>query len=441
MEIETKRKEFNLDEGISIPGEITYHKVGDTHLFVAPEKASYICTNDIGKQLLEYFSNGLSINTVLDKLSKKYKKEKVISELRDFLVMVEKQGFYEDISVKEETEFKPFLQLYISHKCNIRCIHCFMDAGESKKDELSVDEWLKIIDYWADFSNESRIIFTGGEPLLHPGLIKFVKRAKEKKLAVELFSNGTLINKEIADKLAEYVDIIQFSLDGASAKVNDKIRGKGVYNKVVNGIRLFEKTGVKLRIAMILMPQNADDIKINIEKLVKSFKRDVEFKFGFATTEGRADENCRFSPISLGEIELQKILRVLYKKKLKAIRKIEPNFLMRNCSYGMSISVSSDGYIFPCAILRNSYGNVKESNLKDVFKKIYNDRTSSNIENLEDCKACDVRCFCYGGCRLNNLKHNKSLLKPYCPPGKKEDMYRLLVNRIKFDPLSIWIGG
>ena len=441
MEIGTKRKEFNLDEGIALPEEITYHRVEDTHLFIAPEKASYICTNDIGKRFLGLFKKGLNISTIISKLSPKYEKEKIISELRNFLIAVEKQGFYENVTVKEESEFKPVLQSYILHKCNIRCRHCFMDAGESKQNELSSDEWFKIIDYWGDLAKESRIIFTGGEPLLHPDLIQFVKRAKEKKLTVELFSNGTLINKEIAGKLAKYIDIIQLSLDGASPEVNDEIRGKGVFKKVVNSIDLFGKTNVKIRIAVIVMPQNADDIKLNIEKLVKSFPRDVEFKFGFATTEGRADKSRRFSPSYLGEIKLQEILTVLYKKKLKTMRKIEPNFLTRNCGYGMSISISSDGYIFPCAILRNSYGNVKENSLKDILEKMYRDRIATNIENLENCNQCDVRYFCYGGCRLNNLKYNKSLLKPYCPPGKKEDMYKLLVNRNKFDPVSIWIGN
>ena len=331
--------------------------------------------------------------------------------------------------------------LELTTRCNLRCIHCYMDAGKSKDGELTTSEWVKVIDEFSKLY-KTKVTFTGGEPLIRPDIFILTKRAKERGLIVEIFTNGTLIrNEKIVNKLTESVDIIQLSLDGATARINDKIRGKGVFNKVIRAIHLLKDTKIKLRLAIIVMPQNIKDLKENIEYLVRLFKTDrIEMKFGFATTVGRADNSFRFANYSIAEKEMQEILKILYKKRLKAMRKIQSNLIVRNCGFGMNITISCTGDIFPCAVPMHKYGNVRKDELMKIIKKIEKDRIASNVENLEECSKCDLKYFCFGGCRLNNISYNKNLFKPVCDSKKKEDIYLMLINRDKFDPLSIWIG-
>lgn len=437
VKIEYVKKDYNVNEGINLPRKVTYHKVDDDHLFIAPAKASWITTNDMGKDFLEYFQAGDSIKQVIEKMKlKNIEMDKIVHELRNFLIEVEKNGFLEDAVAREENS-EISLQMYLTNRCNLRCIHCYMDAGNKSANEASTETFLSVIDEFAEIS-QTKVVFTGGEPLLHPDFFTLAKRAKEKKLEVNLFTNGTLITNRIIDKLKKYVDEIQLSLDGATPDINDKIRGKGVYKKVLKAAKLILKTPIKLKISSLLMPQNYLDFKNNVEEFARNFK-DVELKFGFAMNEGRADKSFKFSSSSEANTKLLEILKILYEKKLKAMRKFEPNMIARNCGYGDTISVSSEGDVFPCSVLKHKTGSLKREQFEEIFKIIKRNKMVSNVENLEKCPQCDLIYICSGGCRLNNITDNGDILKPNCHPGKIDDFYRKLVVYNKFDALSYWL--
>ena len=247
------------------------------------------------------------------------------------------------------------------------------------------------------------------------------------------------MEEKIIDKLEECVDEIQFSLDGATAPVNDKIRGTGVYHKVLESIRLFDNTKIKRRLSMVLMPQNVKNFQDHVEQLAELLEN-VELKFSFAITEGRADKTIKFSSPDAADRELQKILRILYKKRLKAMKRFEPNLVVRNCGYGEVITIAGNGDIYPCAVFKKKYGNIRTGNFPGIIKKIQEDMVSSNVENLAKCPDCDLQYICFGGCRLNNITYNRSLLEPHCNQQKKDEFYRRLVVRDDFDALSIWLG-
>lgn len=175
-----------------------------------------------------------------------------------------------------------------------------------------------------------------------------------------------------------------------------------------------------------------------LQKLSKEIG-DVEMKFSFATTEGRAKQSDRFEKESIGETEVQKVLKILYEKKLNVMTKFEPNIVVKNCGYGEVIAISSDGNIYPCSILKYSMGNIRNNNLSEVIKSILSHSYNSNVDFMEGCPSCDLKYICFGGCRLNNIKYNHDLLKPYCPAEKKDDIYKKLVSRDNFDSLALWL--
>ncbi len=438
VKVEYVKKNYDVDKPIALPTNITHHLVDDKHLFIAPEKAAWITTNEMGSMFLDYFKKGSSINQVFnDMKSQGFEIETITSELRNFLINVEKKGFLEEALVREEAS-EISLQLYLTNKCNLKCTHCYVDAGKNQGDTLSSEEFSSIIDEFAGIY-KTKVVFTGGEALLYTDFFKLAERAKKNNLEVLLFTNGTLINSQMVEKLEEYVDEIQFSLDGATAPINDMIRGEGVYRKVLDSIRLLRNTKIKQKLAIVLMPQNVEDFRENVEELTKSLEN-IEMKFGFVITEGRADESLKFPSSAEADRKLQEILAILYKKKLKAMNKFEPNWKVRNCGYGETITIASNGDIFPCAVLKHKSGNIKTDNFVSIVEKIKEDMIASNVENMELCPQCDLQYLCFGGCRLNHITHNGSLLKTHCPPGKKEGFYRKLVVRDGFDALSIWLG-
>ncbi|MCG8619068.1 MAG: radical SAM protein, partial [Desulfobacterales bacterium] len=108
-----------------------------------------------------------------------------------------------------------------------------------------IERWLdifanQITDCRAEQTN---LIFLGGEPTLHPDLAQAVKSAREKGFkSITIDTNGYLFHNILDKVTPEDVDVISFSLDGATRETNDAIRGDGCWDAVMNGI---EKAAAK----------------------------------------------------------------------------------------------------------------------------------------------------------------------------------------------------
>jgi MoaA/NifB/PqqE/SkfB family radical SAM enzyme len=99
----------------------------------------------------------------------------------------------------------------------------------------SITAWL---DVFSDNSAATNLVFLGGEPTLHPNLAEAVKYARSRGFnSITIDTNGFLFH-DILDKVGpETVDFFSFSLDGATRKTNDAIRGQGSYDACINGIQ------------------------------------------------------------------------------------------------------------------------------------------------------------------------------------------------------------
>src|SRR3989304_2259974 len=74
----------------------------------------------------------------------------------------------------------PFLvALNLTRRCNLKCAHCYLDAGtlcNGAPDELATEEVLTLLDGIASLSGETMVVLTGGEPLLRPGIETIARR-------------------------------------------------------------------------------------------------------------------------------------------------------------------------------------------------------------------------------------------------------------------------
>lgn len=72
---------------------------------------------------------------------------------------------------------KPVVILNLTKRCNLRCVHCYAGAdGPAAANELSTDEWLRVIDELAAFGSPVAL-FSGGEPLMHPDIVRLARHA------------------------------------------------------------------------------------------------------------------------------------------------------------------------------------------------------------------------------------------------------------------------
>src|SRR6185312_8960264 len=119
----------------------------------------------------------------------------------------------------------------ITAACNIACVHCLSSSGRRRPGELKTEQALALVDEMAEMQ-VFQIHFGGGEPFIYPGIWKVLERCTAHKLVMCISTNGTLITQERARRLKQFDTLyFQVSLDGGIAETNDRIRGKGVFNR------------------------------------------------------------------------------------------------------------------------------------------------------------------------------------------------------------------
>lgn len=128
--------------------------------------------------------------------------------------------------------------------CNLRCRHCYINPDQHGEDMLPVSTIAAWLSAFADRADRANLILLGGEPTLHPGLADAIRAARRIGFrSVTVDTNGYLFH-DILDRVTPAeVDVFSFSLDGATAATNDAIRGEGVHETCLAGIRAAKARG------------------------------------------------------------------------------------------------------------------------------------------------------------------------------------------------------
>lgn len=156
---------------------------------------------------------------------------------------------------------KPVIVWNMTRRCNLRCVHCYAQSEDLSYDnELNRDESLAMIDDLAEFGVPV-ILFSGGEPLVHPRLAEYAEYAVKKGMRAVISTNGTLITREKARVLKEIgLSYVGISLDGLE-ETHDNFRGmKGAFKKAMNGIRNCQEAGIKVGLRFTINKRNVSEI-------------------------------------------------------------------------------------------------------------------------------------------------------------------------------------
>jgi len=145
--------------------------------------------------------------------------------------------------------------------CNLKCRHCYMNSDAKKYlNELSTQEAKKFIDDLAEFKVPV-LLFSGGEPLIRQDFFELAEYAAKKNVRPTLSTNGTLITKEVAEKIKNIgVGYVGISLDGLK-EVNDKFRGvDGAYQKAMQGIENCVAVGQRVGLRFTINRHNFEEL-------------------------------------------------------------------------------------------------------------------------------------------------------------------------------------
>jgi mycofactocin biosynthetic radical S-adenosylmethionine protein MftC len=133
----------------------------------------------------------------------------------------------------------------LTYACNLSCVHCLSSSGRRDPRELTTEECKAVIDE-LERMQVFYVNIGGGEPTVRSDFWEIVDYATAHHVGVKFSTNGVKLTPERARQLAgnDYLDI-QISLDGATAEVNDYVRGPGSYDTALRAMRNLQDAGMK----------------------------------------------------------------------------------------------------------------------------------------------------------------------------------------------------
>jgi len=292
----------------------------------------------------------------------------------------------------------------VTAACNLSCGYCRASASSLPDvDELSTEEALSFLSSIAPL--QPMIILSGGEPLLRPDIFQIARHGKALGMRVSLASNGTTITSQVADEIAASgISRVSISLDGASSKKHDLIRGKGSFQAAMRGIENL-RDKVDFQINNTLTRKNESDVAAIFDLAQRVGARALHFFFLVATGRGR--EADLISPERqeqlLREIDRERELRPLEVQVTCAPQyaRIARQGRSRagGCLAGKSfVFVSRKGDVYPCGYFPLRVGNIRDKNFIEIWENATQLRALRDRNLKGKCGRCSYSSIC-GGCR------------------------------------------
>ena len=358
--------------------------------------------------------------------------------------------------------YAPFLVVWdFTHKCNLNCKHCYSNSGATQEEELSTKEALDVVDQLSD-AGVTALAFSGGEPLTRKDFFEVANHAIEKGLYVSVATNGTLLTKEMVQKLKQAkINYVEISIDGATAKTHDTFRGvTGAFDKAVAGLKNCVEADLCACIATTATKNNLQEIPAIID-LAEEIGAERFTYFNFIPT-GRGKEHfdqdlsaeereqlmhylvnrmskgCKTTilttapqlarvalqcqgPSKTGEVTMSMAHMQTAKVSKKAVPLAD---FIGGCGAGrLYCSLSPQGDVHPCVFFPVNVGNLKTERFSDIWlhSKMFNTlRDRSNLTGA--CGKCTYKYIC-GGCRARaNAYHDDFLASdPGCVMAKEAE--------------------
>lgn len=306
--------------------------------------------------------------------------------------------------------------IHMTQRCNLRCTYCYNRKNWKKRDELSTEQWLRIIDKLKKVG-VCNFIFTGGETLIRKDLLEVIEYTKCDGNEVQVLTNGTLLDTQ-PKKFYEQIDALVVSMDALDEKKNNENRkNSGAYDIKSNLKQIPEEFKHKVFIRSVITKKNMDicyELRDEIERM----------GFRYISTI--------FLPNNLQEVE-----SIPHIEFFEADDKDKMPFrnMIVNCGgCSKEIAIDSNGDIFPCQSLVDSefyIGNILEENWYMDFceSKITQKFRCLNVFEIDKCRDCNIKFACGGGCRAIAYKVYGNIsahLEFFCDYLRRDALERLV---------------
>ncbi|MBW2993139.1 radical SAM protein [Candidatus Woesearchaeota archaeon] len=308
----------------------------------------------------------LLVKRLFKELNKNCANKLTTNLIYNALIVGKKRG--KELQKEYDMVIPQFLLFCPTMCCNLRCVGC--SAGEyTQKDDLDFETMDRVI---REAKELGMYFFTisGGEPYMWPHLLKIFE--KHNDCYFQTYTNGTLITKGVAKKLAELGNVAPaISVEGYE-KETDARRGKGIHNKALQAMENLKEAGVMFGFSATPTRCNSD-LLCSDEFIDYYIGKGCYFGwfFQYIPIGLKPDVNLMATPKQRNKL----------RQKVNEWRNTKPVFLgdfwndgcyvdgcLAGARSGGYLNINHKGDVEPCGFVHFAVDNIKNKSLKQVLK-------------------------------------------------------------------------
>ncbi|MBF0618534.1 MAG: radical SAM protein [Candidatus Omnitrophica bacterium] len=298
----------------------------------------------------------------------------------------------------------------ITKECQLKCRHCYRDAGAKQKGELTPAEGKELIEEIAK-AGFKILIISGGEPLMRHDVYDLIAHAKAQGLRPVLGTNGLMITPEVVRKLkAAGLARAGISLDSIDARIHDDFRQEaGAWKGTIAAMKVCREEGLDFQIHTTVTTYNYKDVE-KITDLAVELGAKAHHIF-FLVPTGRGKDLEALIPSKEYQALLKKIMKKQGEVAIELKPVCAPQFVplakemgletrfQRGCLAGVSYCcILPNGDVHPCPYFPKRVANVRDQKFSDMWKNAPLFKELRDANYTGQCGACEHKSSC-AGCR------------------------------------------
>ena len=295
------------------------------------------------------------------------------------------------------------MEIEFSRICNFRCSYCYVPDSSEYRNELSREE-IKDVILQAKALGARKIIILGGEPSIYPHLVEMLRFLGREGLEIEMFTNGSGVDKALAAVLAEEKVRVVLKLNSRDEAIQDRLAGKkGAFQIINRALANLQEAGYPspdqfLAISTVICRQNIAELPAMWQWLREE---NIEPYFEVITPQANALDNIW---LSVDSTELKKLftqLSTIDREQFDRNWEPQPPLVGNKCMrHQVSCVVTATGNVTPCVGVTIALDNIRNNNLAHILK---HSEVINNLKNYREmikgaCRTCEKAEECYG-CR------------------------------------------
>ncbi len=328
-------------------------------------------------------------------------------------------AFSADLHQRQAGERVPMqVSIEVTRRCPLECLHCYnnlpMGDMEAKQREMTKEEHFKMLDELVDMGC-FWLLYTGGEIFARKDFLEIYTYAKKKGFLITLFTNGTIINEQIADYLVEWPPFaIEITLYGRTRETYEALTAvPGSYDRCLRGIRLLKERGLPLKLKTVATSINKHEVvamrRFAEEELGVEFKMDGQINPRIDCSQSPLA--VRLTPEEVVALDMSAPKGRSEYQRLATHDLEEPANLSQidtvyHCGGGMSgFSINAYGEMGICVISQQETFSVRDVGVQPVWEGSLLKLRERKRTRVTKCIECRIQSLC-GMCPANGEMEN-----------------------------------